>query len=368
MSEGDKATLPYWLRLLLRIFGAIWWFMIFASYMNASRGGSLILFAGLCLIVGAFVSTLVHEAGHAVAALARGWRIIAFVVRPIAWQVPNRDLVMLPRRFKQHSSGWLVTVPRQADPDAKAQWSTIIAAGPIASLALALIAFFVCWIFSDQPYRTGIAISSVALGLGLQALNACVFTILPSTIAGVVTDGDQWRALRRADSGYALNRSLKWCHTLLHYDVRLRDLPEWMLAGVGEAPDRSADTLKWLATVRIGQVLDSSRVDALLARRLIDEFRAAHESSEWLAACDAYLAAMWEVDLDRARTSLAERADLPVTLAIFMAAEAAVAARAGEQGVARTKIKAMAATRRRESPFRDFTFGDIRAQIEALLV
>lgn len=367
VNQGDKAALPYWQEFLQRTLAIGWWIAILAVYVAAYRHQPHVILVALSLLVGAFICTLAHEAGHAAAALACGWRIIVFVVRPLAWQIPNRNLVVLPRDFKKQFRGWVATVPNQFDSREKEQWCTILAAGPAASLALALIAFFGCWLFSEEPDHAGIAFSGVALGLGLQSLKVCVFAILPSAADGVASDGAQWRAARRTDSNYEASKALQWIGTMLHYNVRLRDLPEWLLARVEDIPAPLAEVSRACATLRIGQVLDSSPVDAALARRLIDQFRASNESSEWLTACDTYLTAMWEADLDRARALLAERADLPVTTPVFMAAEAAVAARAGERDVARERVKAMVSARRRESPFRDPTFRDIRSQIEALL-
>ena len=367
MNQEEKPARPYW-QWLYRLLALVLWAAAFVIYLTAYRDEPHVLFAALSFLAGAFVCTLVHEAGHAVAALACGWRIIAFVVRPIAWQIPNRNLVILPRGFEQQFRGWVATVPRQLDAREQAQWRTILAAGPAASLALALIAFFGCWVLSDEPDHAGIALSAVALGLGLQSLQVCAFAILPSATGGVETDGAQWRAARRTDGNYDADTALQWIGAMLHFNVRLRDLPEWLLAGAENVPAPSAEAVRATAALRIGQVLDSSPVDTVLARRLIDQFHATYESNEWLTACDTYLTAMWEADLDRARALLAERAGLAVTMPVFMAAEAAVAARAGERDIARAKVRAMAAARRRESPFRDHTFRDIRNQIEALLV
>ncbi|MEO6215306.1 MAG: site-2 protease family protein [Sphingomonas sp.] len=240
VNQEEKAAFPYWQWLLYRLLAVAFWAAAFVIYLTAYRDEPHVLFAALSLLAGAFVCTLVHETGHAVAALVCGWRIIAFVVRPIAWQIPNRNLVVLPRGFQKQFGGWVATVPRQFDPREKAQWCAILAGGPAASLALALIAFFGSWLFSEEPDRAGIAFAGVALGLGLQSLRVCVFAILPSAVDGVASDGAQWRAARRTDSDYEANRALQWIGTMLHFNVRLRDLPEWLLAGAEKCP-RSID-------------------------------------------------------------------------------------------------------------------------------
>jgi hypothetical protein len=343
------------------------WVAILLVYATAFRSQPFVLYGLLCLIIGLFICTLVHEAGHALVALACDWRVVAFVVRPFGWQIPNGSFAIVPRKFRKGLGGWVVAVPRRIDSHEQERWSRILAAGPLASLLLAIMAFAaipVLRVPSDYP---GFDLERIILGLALQSLHMGVFAILPAAQPAVRSDGDQLRALRKAEGRYSLNRPIIWLHTLLAYKVRLRELPDWMLAEARNWPDSSEDAPAFLASIEIGRTLDAETVDVPRARDLIDRFRAAFGSNEWLAACDACLAAMWEADIDRANAALAERAGSAVTMPIFVAAEAAVAARMGDKVLARSKLKTMVSMRRLESPFADQTFRDIRRQIRALL-
>ena len=366
MSQGDEA-LPGWARFALRAAAYLIWAASFLVYALAFPFQPHVLFGLLGMLVGGFICTLVHESGHAIAALACNWRVVVFVVRPFGWQVHNRNLVIVPRSYNPRLSGWVVTVPLEPDPDARTNKARIVAAGPIASLALAAIAFLACAAWWSRPDTGGVALAALAMGLGIQSLQMGIFSILPSSSVDVVTDGVKWRALRRGDSDTAFTGPLPWVLVMLLYNIRLRDLPAWMLAEAAALPDPSPESVQHLATIEIARTLDAVTVDVPLARTLIDQHRATYGPSEWLIAVDAWLAAMWEGDLDHARTTLAEPAGEPGDSPMFLATEAIVAARAGERTLARQKLKAMRKAIAAQSPFRDKTFRDIGGMIEDAL-
>src|SRR5688500_7978836 len=81
------------------------------AYMRAFGDRPDIVRGLLCLLACTFVSVLIHEGAHAIAALARGWRVIQFVVGPIGLQLPNRNLAFLIPAFGRPEWGWVATVP-----------------------------------------------------------------------------------------------------------------------------------------------------------------------------------------------------------------------------------------------------------------
>jgi hypothetical protein len=337
------------------------------TYVSAFPDPSGILFAGLCWLMGRFASTLVHEAGHAIAAIVRGWRIIMFAVRPIGFQVPNRDLAFVPRGFGQGFGGWIVTVPRGPDEDAGRNWSIILAAGPAASLLLAVVLLAVAG-FLPPEHGHAILVGRIALGFGLQSLHACLFPLLPSGRPDHPSDGDQLWALRRPEGRYELHRPIIWLETLLASKVRLSALPDWLLAQAGTLPSPTDETAKYLATIYVGRALDSAPVDIERARRLIVEYRARYGSGAWLAACDLYLAAIWERNRERAAEALVGLPYSPDLRPLYFAAQAAGAARMGQASLARSALEDMKKALGAESPFKDLTFRDIRRQIEGALI
>jgi hypothetical protein len=385
LSDDETTPGAYFWAVACRLASFAFSVAAFLAYAASFRDQPRVLFALACVVTGNFVVTLVHEAGHAITAVALGWRVIAFVVRPFGIQLPNRNLAIVPRRFRAGFGGWITTVPRRREAGTRANWSAILAAGPIASLALAAIAFVASATFlAEAPHRVArlgdfsidlytrpIVASGIAIGLGIQSLQACLFAILPDYRDGVTTDGTRWRALRKPGSNYEIYAPLRWLETLLNSKIRLRDRPGWILADVEATPWPTEEVAtmmaRYRATIEIGTVLDSVPVDTLLARRLIDRFRAVHGTSHWLAGCDAWLAAAWEDDPDRARAVLAEHPGLSDIPQMTLAAEAAVAAREGDAAIAHARLDAMDKEIARSSPFRDLTFRDLRGYVETLL-
>ena len=343
------------------------WVAAFLIYASAFRDQPHAMFAIACLMIGRFSSTFVHECGHAIAALARGWRIIVFVVRPIGFQVPNRNLAIVRRGFKTEAGGWVSTVPSTPDVDTQRNWSIILWAGPVASVLLAAAAVLAS-ITVLRPYDgAALSVSRIGLGLALQSLHACALTLLPTAGPGERSDGEQLRALARPDADYALNRPLIWLETLLRNNVRLRALPEWLVSEARSLAPGSEELARYVATIEIGRILDSAPVDVVRARILIDAFRERFGPDGWLAACDAWLAAIWEAHADRAKDALAGIGIAPSVPQMSLAAEAAVAARLGERTLARAKLRDMRKAVNRASPFQDLTFRDIRRQVESVL-
>jgi hypothetical protein len=357
-------------RSALRFASVVCWFAPLLVYAGSFHDQPNILYGFLALTVGGFVSTLVHEIGHAGTALACGWRIVTFAVRPFGWQVPNRSFAFVPRRYRKGLSGWVAAVPRASDDRAKAHWSRIIAAGPAASLILAAAAFAAMLLLPGPSVSAFVDPKGLALGFMMQALYTCAFTILPAVRPGGISDGSQWRALRKPDERYSRDKAIVWMNTLLVNKVRIRALPGWIVDEAEQAAEGREDILPYVATVRVAHVLDAETVDVARARQLIDRFRATHATAdlgEWLAACDAYVAAVWENDADRAKAALVERGG-SASSALFRAAEAAVAARTGDKALTRSKLKSMRIALRQDSPFRDDTYRDIQRRIEALLI
>ena len=123
--------------VLIWLVGTACAFMLYGSAFVATP---TLVAAIICTVVGGLIATLVHEAGHAVAALACGWRVVAFSVRPIGLHVPSRRLVWLPREHRKDLGGYVASVPTTLARGTIGRWMWIVAGGPAASLLFAAIA------------------------------------------------------------------------------------------------------------------------------------------------------------------------------------------------------------------------------------
>ena len=369
--------------------GGAWVFTIAALFTYASGFPEQpqILFATVCMLVGGFTVTLVHESGHLAAALACGWRIIVFAVRPFAFQVPNRGFAFLPRRYHPEFGGWVATVPRSATVDTPRRWGILLAAGPVASFVLAAVTLAM-WVrlpppptISDwaaaqpglgpalrlPPPHRAVDLRAIGFGFAIQSLQSGIFALLPSWRETGRSDGEMLRALLRSARSYRDGRALIWLRTLLHYKVRLRDLPEWMVAQAA-GNDASLEIERALAGIALGRKLDARVADAADIRRGLDAYRAAYGDGAWIGACDAYFSAIVERDPVRAAVILAASPDTPNETAMYFAAEAAIAARLGDPAGKRAHLAAMRKAVRSESPLDDPSFADIGREIARAMV
>jgi hypothetical protein len=337
-----------------------------AVYASALHREAL-AFGVLCLLLGIFFATLIHELGHAAAAAVCGWRVVMVVARPIGIQVPNRNVAWVagPSALPAES-GWVVCVPKSPEVNRPQRWRIILAAGPAASLAASALALGAWMILPPPSPSPGVAAGRLCLGFALQSFRLGLATL---DIAGTNDgrDGAKLRALRRDPSTYPGLDPVIWLETLTGSKLRLRERPEWLLNAAKTAALSSPETAKRTAMFEIGVTLDSSPVDVEEARLRIAHYRARFGADRWLVACEAYLAAIWERDPDRGAALLAESAPGPDVPELDLAAGAAVAARSGDVDNARLLLKAMCKELRRGSPFRDPTYRDIEGQIRAVI-
>ena len=344
-----------WLgRMALQLGAAI--FLLYALILFSVPYGPLL---GVPLwIAGPWLITLLHEAGHALAARACGWRVIVFAVRPLAVRLPDRNIVFLGRRWHTRQSGWVLSVPARPAVATRGRFAIIVAAGPVVCLLLAIPLLAA----TTAPGRGA---GLIACGFGVLALRSCLFSLLPSAHPRGTSDGQSlWRLWW--DESWATQRPRLWLNAMLDYNVRLRDLPPWMVeaahTGFGH-PRHEQD----MAAIDIGIVLDGARVDSARAREMIDAYRAKYGASEWLDSIDAYCAAIWGVEGENTRATPQSIARGDDTFLMTLAAEAAVAARMGDGATARARLDAMRASVKALSPFRNATYHDIGQQIEGLL-
>ena len=320
---------------------------------------------------GSWLATLIHEAGHALAARACGWRTIVFIVRPFGLHLPHRDFVILRRKMGVGYGGWVLSVPGQQSVATRGREALYIAGGPVASLLLAAVAMSVPVIWSNQHGRVESTANLIAIAFALQSLHGVIFTLLPSHKVGGSSDGHKLWQLRRDDGRWLDGQALRWIAAMLLYRIRLRDLPPWMLDVARNTlpPGDSAmdDAARALASLEIGIELDAALDDVRRARSMIDAHRARYGASEWLNSVDAFCAATWEADATRARAALWCGPRTEELRPMVMAAEAAVAAREGDAETARSRLRAMRQAVKAASPFDNATFRDIGQRIEALL-
>jgi hypothetical protein len=369
---------------------------------SGSYLGSLVFMFGVPVL--GFVSTVIHEAGHAIGAIAAGWRPFVISAWPFAWHVPNNAIVLFGKGGGYDGGGYVAGVPSHPIANTRLRHAIFVAAGPIVSLAVGIGLMTAAMAPSApppdfpgsssrealppqtyayprlDPFREVQVINSyqssqikweraragLMMALAFLSFASFVGTIIPRTLHdGQTTDGQMLlNALRRGPGppygawGYLAH--------LLHYNVRLRDLPDWMLSEYRQLTEQSGQAPSANDAIDIGRTLDARVVDIAKARAQVDAYRAAYGDDDWLASIDAYLAAVHEGDGERAAAALANRPARMSDAAMLSAAEAALAARTGDATLLARKLDEMESRLLRDSPFPNPTFVDIRARIESV--
>ncbi|HSI19679.1 MAG TPA: site-2 protease family protein [Sphingomonas sp.] len=316
-----------------------------------------------CYFAGQFIGTLLHELGHAAAARACGWRVVAIIAWPFGVQLDHRQLVPIARRHRNGLRGYVACLPAGLEVATLKRYAIILMAGPLSSLSIGVIALISAGTWLTALDNDAMRPSIIGVAFALQTFDTFLWTAVPN---GRTNDGAQLLKIWRSDMTLGL-RPLGWLRTLLDHRTRLRDLPPWLIEAARRVPLPTDQLTAHLAGLEIGMVLDTLPVDAPRARALIDDFRSRYEASEWLDSCDAYFAAVWEANAAGARATLWPGERTEDMRPMVMAAEAAVAAREGDVATARSRLAEMRRAVKRKSPFHDATFADIGRKIEEIL-
>ena len=341
----------------------IWAFLL---CVGAFKTDVRVLVALGLIPLGSILTTFVHELGHALAARLVGWRVIVFSVQGLTLQLPNRNLVANRRTRVDGAAGWVSAVPSAPRFAKPLRRVIFIAGGPAISLAQAITMYCLA-VFVASPEGYGQVKPNMLAGVfALLGLASFVATSIPNNKRNGNDSAKLlalWRSIR---AGKPLEPTI-WIQTLLAFNVRLRDVPNWMIKQSFEQRESSGPHLQFFDTLEIGRTLDAKVVDVIKARTQLDTYWLNHEPNDWLKACDAYLAAANERDLDRATAMVAqigEPSDLPQ---MACAAKAATKMLAGERASANILLDEMDGFIRKKSPYADLTFRDIRARIEAIV-
>ncbi|MCP5396802.1 MAG: hypothetical protein H6918_08725 [Sphingomonadaceae bacterium] len=319
----------------------------------------------IVLMVGTLISTLLHELGHLVAGWIVGWRLVVINVMGLSLHWWNMRFHLDKPDIAADAGGWVVMIPDSAAALTPFRHLVMVAGGPLVSLAQTVVGISLAILAYKGPFFGPFALDVVGLGLAFFGLITFLGTAIPSKRAEsndastILRDFAMWRSGERFDPA-------AWLALLLQYNVRLRELPEWLIADAINYHAESDYADRYFRSLEIGIALDAKQVDANRALGLIEEYEQLFGIDDWLACCRAYCEAAHLHDLTAARRSM-EKAGFPSSLPqMDYAARAAIAMLEGDRGNAMELLKLMDAEIAAKSPFRDMTFRDIRKQITAL--
>jgi hypothetical protein len=352
--------------VLIFILGFADGFSTFIIYMRGlpPTGHANAPMAFACVFLGIFTGTLIHELGHAAGALIAGWRVVVFAVRPFAMRFPNASFVLAGKKTFPGKLGFVMAVPGRLETLTPGRWACFIAAGPAASLFFAVYLGLGALALSHRvPTPTASFFAALCAGFALHSACVCLITLLPRGLPGSVSDGAKLLTACAAWHGIPEMDVLPWLLALLKHNIRPRDLPGWMV----EATGSTGQYAMLHDTFIIARLLDARPLDSRQTRKKLDQFRAIYGATEWLCACDAYLAAIYEADPGRAAACLAMPQTQRLVPELTLAAQAALRARLGEEHAMKAYLSEMEQILFRGSPFRNDSYADIRRDVERVL-
>jgi hypothetical protein len=213
--------------------GAVGWLAAragvrFASALPDLSMGWLLLAAGLTV----WPHIVLHEAGHALAGLARGMRPVAFGIGPLRWDRGGSGW-----RFRRSTgiagiSGFAALLPVGQRGLSRADQALYLLGGPLANLATAALAFAL----AGAAGEARVAASWLA-GAGISALLLGAVNLLPFHSKGWRSDGRGLLDLLRRSPDAALQQRIHQVLALHMAGVRPRDWPEALIP----APVTTAD-------------------------------------------------------------------------------------------------------------------------------
>lgn len=178
---------------------------------------------------------VLHEAGHAVAGLARGMRAIAFGVGPLRWERGLSRWRLRRGTGIAGIGGFAALLPQGERGLSRTDQALFLAGGPLANLLTAALALACLPLADGSPVLASFLIGSAACAAFLGAAN-----LLPFHTQGWRSDGRGLLDLLQRSPDAALQQRINRLMALSMAGVRPRDWPQ---ALVPEAVGASASPL-----------------------------------------------------------------------------------------------------------------------------
>ena len=204
-----------------------------------------------------FVSTFLHEGGHAVGALAGRFRLLVFAVWPVKFYRRKDSWTAEWWRgaFRSGLAGFVAAYPKDsANLVPRLAW--LVACGPLASFALAVVSWTLARYFDDGIRWLPPQLNILAVIAMLQGL----LSIWPVSNQRAATDGARLLALRRGGEAAERFASLLVLLGCSSAGQRPRDWDPEMVGRAAGRMDESADSVVGHA-MRYNWLLDSKQFE-----------------------------------------------------------------------------------------------------------
>lgn len=155
---------------------------------DENKNDLLVLF---CLVAAIFLALAAHELGHLLTGLALGFKFWLFVVGPLGIKRTEKgNINVYFNTDLAYAGGVASTAPVTASPENYRKFAAAIIAGPLTSLALAVVCLLVF------PYLAP-ALATLVGFTGIVSMGIFLATTLPGRSGGFFTDRARFQRLMR---------------------------------------------------------------------------------------------------------------------------------------------------------------------------
>lgn len=179
------------------------WLAIAAFQLDLTSNG---FFVYCIFLVMLFIATLIHEAGHAIAARRNGAQVLVFAALFFEYDLVRQKFGAMRRRLRNREIGGFVAYTWPLGAGTHRKEAIIAAAGPLANFVAAALAVALVPAFASPPHR----LAEAELGTVAVA-------------SGAPSSGPAAMPAKLADPVYA-EQAYRWYHT--EHDTSIRHFIE----------------------------------------------------------------------------------------------------------------------------------------------
>jgi len=217
---------PWWKPLVMFVLFlpagiAIGWGLARTGTYGIGAAGFSPTIALLAVALSFWPHIVLHEAGHALAGIARGMRAIAFGIGPLRWELGQSGWRFRHGGGLGGASGFAALLPQGDRGLSRADQMLYLAGGPLANLATAALVLALLPLADDSTLWT-----SAALGVALCAALLGVLNLAPFHSQGWRSDGRGLLDLLLRSPDAILQQQIHQLLALAHARVRPRDWPQ----------------------------------------------------------------------------------------------------------------------------------------------
>lgn len=188
------------------------------------------LFEGVLLMfLGLFLQIILHESGHMIAALLRGWKFISFMV--LGWVLSRKNGKFHFNRFSIAGAGGQCLMSPPAEGDTDRGIAVYNAGGILMNIVTSLLALLVlAWGYTFLPWDVAIFLVLFALmGLSFALLNG-----IPAVMDGLPNDGKNIQQLHKdAFATKTFLSTMRFMGRMQQGEVIEQVVPDYLCEGQG---------------------------------------------------------------------------------------------------------------------------------------